>query len=316
MWIKRENYSTKKTEYKDGAYLQGLEMCIQLIACELLGGPFNDEAGRKGASSSLSWWFPTKATAYATIAKAAEAARRFDFWQVGKNSKGNFIPLKFTQTLGGYGNAYTVLVQSLAGRGILDWILNITKCIKARKIPYNKNEKDNCDLNHHYLCKCGAAPFLKPAVPVNVALKCEAPSNNGEPCIKSLYADYSVLGHLADAALANILHDEGRFPSEQIGKDNLTANLCFEVEDGPELRDFIHVSKLLDEGRPDTAFQLAFRQSPPFFIEGIMKNKDSFAQAHLELHLQKKLRKHALYILGKDIIELSELPRRLTPTKS
>ncbi len=283
-WVDKCRYSGPN-EYQDGSYLRGLTTCIELIACELLPA-----IESKWEEMTISWWLPTKMTSHADSTQADKAASRFDFRRQGK---------KFTETIGGKGHAYSVVVQSLNQRRNFATVMGKTKSLRSRKIPYNKDGKRESVNNHWYCGEC-SLPF-RPFPPVKLTdpspccLQCTKKGN------KNVFADYSVLGHLADAVLSL-----KKFPANDAFKETLEVSFCFEVEDNEKLSDFIHVSRLIDDKRLDDAFKLAYQYS--FFDrgKGILKC-ESFTKAPLEWRVQNELREYALSLCGNMFIELAAL---------
>ncbi|RJX17047.1 MAG: hypothetical protein C4575_14020 [Desulforudis sp.] len=338
LWLDGKNYASDN-DFFDGAYLHGLEICVELIVCELL-------PCIKG-SKTFTWWFPAKmanhwddreankakddayhrimretgdskkATAESekilekmkandlpeSTKKAKISARRFDF---------RYVTESRTETVGSGGHAYSMVAKALNKRKGAEPVIGNTKIFRSRKIPYGLCNGINNNQHIHWQCPLcvNEPPFLDlHKSTTRICSKCRT----------EMIAEYSVLGHLADAVLPSrgIYDTHVQFPSGNTGKDAFFADYCFELEDNSQLFDFVHVSRLLDANRKADALKLAYKNyGNPFFKKGLMKS-GSFAKADLQRRVRDELRNIAPYLSGNDIIELAGLPiRYINPSQS
>jgi len=321
--IPKSNYSDQNV-YADGSYLRGLSVCIELIFYELLNSP-------KKENLSYSVWFATKQTSYDAqyYAEAAQQAY-LDAFNLEKNNNKSDAEARWhgrqayeakkkeklttaikdkavddamcvaarydfrhtipsrsdVETIGGRGKAYTLMLQVLGRRSNYETIIKSVSSLKSRKIPYATAP----EVKPHNDSMCAGCGRLID----QGATRCRTNS-----CKGPLVADYSVMSHLADAVLSE--------DHREIGTDNLNACLSFDVVDSDVLADFLYVGRLMDAGRKDDAFKLAFERK--FFEYGVNRS-GSFAKARIEQRLVGELKRYVTSVSGLNIMELTRLPIR------
>ncbi|MEQ1779416.1 MAG: hypothetical protein ABL863_12815 [Nitrosomonas sp.] len=333
--ILKDNYSTNSL-YRDGAYLRGLSNIVELLCYDIF--PSLGMSFKRGIS--VSFWFPTKQTSFREEAQAKlnKTANYQRLIANGKDPKEalrqanvifnqEVLPLTppaveaakksaqlfdfrhqnsyRVETIGGYGNAYSSLVRALSNRKEFGDIVSATRSLKARKIAYQIDDQDGKyqKLNNWF---CSACKNSFTIVDVNYIV----PASRDEPdptcnkCNKNstVYADYSVLSHLADAAVSR--HD---FPNKEIGESSLSPTYCCDVIESNKLDDFLHVSRLFDNKRAVDGFKLAYVHS--FFCAGLNES-NSFAKAPIEGKLVSQMKAYAPSIKGTTLTELAGIRTR------
>ena len=328
--IPKKNF-TDPNLYADASYLKGLAACLELIFFELL-----PSVGVQRQTCSI--WIPTKQASYLTpyyheaaeseydrvfeegkrkgveynkrradaktakreikkklerehaqdaVSDALRESRRFDF----RLTRGGLV-----ETIGGLGKAYSMLLQTLSVRSSYEEVFKGIKSIKVRKIPYDLDTRGRAqELGSHNVSVCGDCGHIRS----------EGKQCNRDGCNGALAADYSVMAHVADAAISP--NPEKFYNADEIGDDNMDMALSFDVNDSHDLDDFLHVSRLMDANRVSDAFKLAFRRQ--FFSNGLNRTEND-ARAGIERRLVGELKAHSPHVSGVDLMELSGLPAR------
>jgi hypothetical protein len=319
--IPKSGYSDKST-YRDSAYIRGLTHCLELIFSDFLPSVGISVEGQK---TTFSLWFPSKQASFyneneikvicdracksgksptevrnkeneeknrqkpAAIIRARTEALRLDF-------RHQAIASPLVETIGGYGVAYSVILSALGLRPVLNTVIGAIRSLKARKIPYSlKNKQDKSDPAIHWFCPECKEVFQN--------------STCGKLTHTLQLADYSVMSHVADAAL-----HAHKFPNDEVGENAFEKKLCFDVIEDEVLTDFIHVSRLLDE-RQDTdgikiaidGIKIAYKHG--FFCDWSC-NSNAFAKARIHRRLVSQLRELSYSVTGTTLTELSGIRTR------
>ncbi len=298
----------------DGTYLQWLGMSIELLLCEhlpSLGYEWNDKV-------SLAIWIPTRSVG---TDDSKYGVNSQDLLAVGGGR---------TQTVGGYGGAYLIVMGALAGR------LNTGKIIdnvemKLRKIPYF----DTTDQNRSYesalnwicpVCQTMKTPYLsRPRlIPVNINqpimtevgfeprkqeyhLYLADGQRSGliegyhvtcNSCQREyMPADYSVAQHLADACMTAT----ERFPSDELGCGNIERTVSFDVDAGQQLEDFLSAGRSFDKGHSFEGFSVCFRYH---WFRDVLQARNEL-KAPVGARVVKECQKYANCISGDEITRLA-----------
>jgi hypothetical protein len=303
--IPESGYSDKSS-YRDSAYIRGLTHCLELIFSDFLPSVGISVERQK---TTFSLWFPSKQASFydehkikeicdkvrekdksrmvvrnmeneekekqkpAAILRARTEALRLDFRHQAINSH-------LVETIGGYGVAYSIILNALGLRPVLNTVVGAIKSLKARKIPYSDNP------SIHWFCPDCKEVFQNSSCRIQGHKK---------------YADYSPMSHIADAAL----HVK-KFPNDAVGKNAFSKPLCFDVTEDEVLKDFIYVSRLLDEKRDKDGIKLAYKHG--FFCDW-MRNSE-FAEARIQQRLVSQLRNLSCSVTGIVLTELSGIRTR------
>ncbi len=102
--------------------------------------------------------------------------------------------------------------------------------------------------------------------------------------------------HLADAMLGS-----RDCPAESDAREVLNSDISFDVDLDARMYDFLHVSRLFDQGRAADGFKLGFKHK--FFVNGL--NREGFCKAKIEFGLISKIAEHAARVDGATLTELS-----------
>ena len=328
-------HAIRKSDYVEGgtihhaAYLSSMARLLNLILVEML-----PSLGMNiGVNCTLAIWLPVKQTTHIDEeqVKAAgrvamadaranglsnseiEDARRKALTadQDRQTPQGIILATKFAntydlrltrpggyqvETIGGFGNALSQLSRAVGKRTEYPRIFGAIRCLRARKLPYWKDQYYRYQRATNWVCMksgCGAL-FTLFSMQDTTCPRCSAPAR---------VADYTVLAHVADALLS-----PDDFPLDDHVKPALSDQLSFDCEHDRQLIDFMNVSQLWDEKSLADGFPLAYRSG--FFLNGIGKKSEIRAQLHFRL--VKLFAEYATSVNGATLTELSGLrPRGL-----